>query len=56
MISLLMAALLVSSPDGKVAASFGVKGNAPFADVTYEGRSVGRLTVGPKGLKGGLAF
>lgn len=55
MISLLMAALLVSSPDGKVAASFGVKGNAPFADVTYEGRSVGRLTVGPKGLKGGLA-
>lgn len=52
--SLLIAALLVSSPDGKIAANFEVKGSTPFADVTYEGRSVGRLTVGPKGLKGGL--
>ncbi len=54
MISLLIASLLVSSPDGKIAAAFDVKGNVPFADLTYEGRSAGRLTVGPKGLKGGL--
>ena len=55
MIALLAAAILVSSPDGKITASFDVSENVPTVALSSGGRDAGILTVGPSGLKDGLS-